>query len=116
MEKRKTNWLLTGSALGILGEVGVGVVLVTRVLETPVNHVGVSPYVGLVWLIPCTLLGVWAALRGTYAGRALVYLSLMLGGLLVIFDQCNILVEYETWLDRGMPGRPTWVDCAISKL
>ena len=45
-----------------------------------------------------------AALRR--AGMALLLLGLLTGLGVVLLDRFDILVEYESWLERGMPERP----------
>lgn len=96
----------TALVLGLLLELGLIATVLGRILETPVNHVGVSPYLGLLLALPCAALGFRNAGKEGVIARALLALSLLVIILLFVLDQSNILVEYETWLKRGMPERP----------
>jgi len=91
-------------------DAGTVVGLVARVAGSSVNHIGISPYLVLTVAVPGLILGLTGA-RGAWSNWGwlpwgLVGLSLAMVGGVVVLDQFNILVEYETWLRRGMPERP----------
>ncbi|MBB4286056.1 hypothetical protein [Roseospira goensis] len=84
-----------------------------RLASYPENHLGFSPYLGLGLALPglgAGLLGLFGARLGAprlrRVGAGLVILSLGLVAVLAAFDRFNILIDYETWLQRGMPPRP----------
>jgi hypothetical protein len=78
-----------------------------RLISHPENHLGVS----VLWITPLALVailagGLWWAAHRRRAGATLMVLGLftLLG--VVLLDRLDILVEYEAWLERGMPERP----------
>jgi len=78
-----------------------------RMLSTSDNHIGVS----LLWAMP--LFGIAVLAGGTWwfaqrriAGAALMALGVLSLGGVVLLDRLDILVAYESWLERGMPERP----------
>jgi membrane-bound metal-dependent hydrolase YbcI (DUF457 family) len=81
--------------------------VVFRLASIPENHVGVSP----LWVLPLALVAMlaggllWAA-PSRRAAVALLALGLLTGVGVVLLDRLNILVGYESWLERGMPERP----------
>ncbi|MBM7114236.1 hypothetical protein I3V78_11815 [Archangium primigenium] len=78
-----------------------------RILATTDNHIGVDPW----WASPLFLLtvlagGTWWSANRRAAGATLMILGVLsLVGILLL-DRLDILVEYEAWLERGMPERP----------
>lgn len=98
---------------GVVG-LGSGLVLLLfwggvalRLLTSSGNHIGVN----VLWALPLALVatlagGLWWAAGRRLAGAVLLGLGLMTGVGVVLLDRLNILVEYETWLERGMPERP----------
>lgn len=101
------------SLRGLLG-VGSGLALilfwglvVLRIVSHPENHIGVS----VLWVLPLALVamlagGLWLSTQRRRAGVALLALGLLTVAGAVLLDRLNILVEYESWLKRGMPERP----------
>jgi hypothetical protein len=98
---------------GFLG-LGCGLALVffwglvaLRIATYSENHIGVS----VLWIIPLALVAMlagalWRAAQLRRAGMALLVLGLLTVVGVVLLDQLDILVEYESWLERGMPERP----------
>jgi hypothetical protein len=83
------------------------VLVALRIATYRDNHIGVS----LLWVIPLALVamlagGLWRAAHRRRAGAFLLVLGLLTVVGVVLLDRLDILVEYETWLDRGMPDRP----------
>lgn len=95
-----------GLILALMVELALAAFILQRVISNPVNHVGISPYSALAVFLPGVVLGAKARHTERGVGRALLGLSVLLVVGLVVLDQCNILVEYETWLKRHMPPRP----------
>ena len=78
-----------------------------RLVASSANHIGVS----VLWALPlggvAMLAGVlWRPTRLRRAGTALLVVGLLTVVGIVLLDRLNILVEYEAWLERGMPERP----------
>jgi hypothetical protein len=93
-----------GSGLGLVLFWGL---VAFRVATDSGNHIGVS----VLWAIPLALVAMLAgvllrAARLRHAGMALLVLGLLTVVGVVLLDQLDVLVEYEVWLERGMPERP----------
>ncbi len=93
-----------GSGLGLVLFWGL---VVFRVASDPGNHISVN----VLWILPLALVAILAGalLRAAQlrrAGMALLVLGLLTVVGVVLLDQLDILVEYESWLERGMPERP----------
>lgn len=95
---------------GILSLVNLALcllLLVTAVDHSPSNHSGYD--IRLLYFF-CAATGLWGgiALRILRLNRplsvVLLCLTVVLTFEVLLFDQCNILVEYSEWLDRGMPS------------
>jgi hypothetical protein len=104
-------WLLVTGLL--LAEAVIALGFGYRIASYPENHIGYSPYLALVVALPGAGVGLVAlfgrrfgAPRLRAAGAALLAASLALALLVVALDRFNILTDYETWLQRGMPPRP----------
>jgi hypothetical protein len=98
---------------GLLGlGCGLGLVLfwglvALRIATDSGNHIGVN----LLWILPLALVAMlagalWRAGQFRRTGMALLVLGLLTVVGVVLLDRLNVLVEYEAWLDRGMPERP----------
>jgi hypothetical protein len=81
-----------------------------RILESSVNHIGVSPYILLLITIPGAIVGgcnrktpnrIWRR-----AAWAVLILCIACTVGAMVLDHANILVSTETWLERGQPERP----------
>lgn len=93
-----------GSGLGLILFWGL---VALRISLDPVNHIGVS----LLLVVPLAVVamlagGLWLPTQRRRAGVMLLVLGLLTVVSVVLIDRLNILVEYETWLERGMPDRP----------
>ncbi len=73
------------------------------------GHTGMSPYVALALFVPVVVAGALhlTLLRGSGAAKWCGVCAILVGiagvGLLVYLDQSNTLVQYEVWIERGMP-------------
>ena len=103
---------MTLRVLGIVAVVTECIVVsavVFRILTDPCNHIGLDPrWLWGLYALPI-LFGLCLCLRERRIS-SLAAALIAAGALGLIFgiavDQFNILVEYETWIDRGMPARP----------
>jgi hypothetical protein len=105
--------LVLASWRGLLGlGSGLGLVLfwglvAFRVAVDSGNHTSVN----VLWAIPLALVAMlagalWRAAQLRRAGMALLVLGLLTVVGVVLLDRLDVLVEYEAWLERGMPERP----------
>jgi len=81
--------------------------VVLRIISVSDNHIGVN----LLWATPLFAAavlagGLWWSASRRLAGAALVTLGVLSLGCVILLDRLDILVEYESWLERGMPERP----------
>jgi hypothetical protein len=98
--------LIFGLGCG-LGLVIFWCLVALRIAIDPGNHISVS----VLWAIPLGLVAMlagvlWRAAQSRRAGMALLVLGLLTVLGVVLLDRLDILVEYESWLKRGMPARP----------
>lgn len=104
------KWLATPSldVLCVLASTSSLVWLCTEVVRRhPVNHAGFSPW--LLLIIPSVALAIDLGRtmleRRTRRMSTIIVASWALtGAALIVTDRCNVLVEYETWIQRGMPA------------
>ncbi len=71
------------------------------------GHTGMDPYSFLLLFIPLFVIGL-VGLRYQQARKyALTAVGIAVSGivLLLVLDRTNTLVEYEAWIDRGMPEK-----------
>ena len=98
---------MTAIVLAVLGAAGL---VVARIAwYYPDNHVGFDPW----WIGGAVSLGAWVLVialwtcgwmvsRGMLA--ALAAATVLLALVVLAADRCNLLVSYDTWTTRGMPG------------
>jgi hypothetical protein len=91
----------------LLASAAVWAVVTARVIREPGNHVAVEP---LLAIVPFVLLLVIAWLpryRERLTLRTVVTAFALLSVVSVVaLDRANVLVQYDRWYRRGMPGRP----------
>lgn len=96
--------IFTAIALTIL------ILLAQRIIvHLPDNHMGFEPRLFYIvgGAIMLFVLGTWArsttgrTLRRLRLSTLLVAIALLV--FLALMDRCNLLVQYEVWLKRGMP-------------
>ena len=76
-----------------------------RSFGVPENHIGFDP-ARLLWaVVPSILHGCF----GPRGQRALVWaIPILTVGLITAALHFNLLLQYDDWLQRGMPDKPTW--------
>ena len=85
-----------------------GGLLVWRAAVADSNHVGFD--VRQAWL-PSGLAFLWGLMGllrpggNRRASVALIGVSVLLAALVLVLDQFNLLVQYDRWIERGMPER-----------
>ena len=95
-----------GSGLGLVLFWGF-VALRVATSSSADNHIGVSVLSAIPLALVAMFAGAhWRAAQLRRAGMALLVLGLLTVVGVVLLDQFDILVEYESWLERGMPERP----------
>ena len=81
--------------------------LLARVVSDPTNHVGVEPLLAIVPFLGLVSLSWLSGTRTPYGHRvALTAYALLSIVAIVGLDRVNVLVQYDRWAERGMPGRP----------
>lgn len=84
---------------------GIGYVI-HRVLMVPENHVGLNPWLLAAGVIPAC--ASFFVLNGRWR-----LASMLIGALTVLIVwgaiELNLLLQYEDWIDRGMPSKPEWL-------
>jgi hypothetical protein len=99
--------LLTVGAWGLFVPAAFACGLVVlRILSTDVNHIGFN----VLWLEAPLLMSVPLTWMLGAQTKSRVYWGLCIGSLLLSFlvwltYRYNVLIPYETWIRRGMPGR-----------
>lgn len=98
---RKILWLtLVTPAL-------VGVVFVIhRIVTVPENHVGLSPWLLAAGAVPALIA---AALLPTGWRVAAALIAVANVAIVAMAIHFNFLLQYEDWIDRGMPEKPTFL-------
>lgn len=81
----------------------VGVVVWHVVAYYPVNHWGFDARRGLVFCLVNLAAGMVGG-RWNWRMLTLLVATLVVGASLLLVDHCNILVEYNRWTARHMPG------------
>ncbi len=98
--------LVTFGAI-VVGLVSFGAIVVYTV-QNDSGHTGFNPYLALAVFIPVVGAGCAALClkRRSSVWPGIVAIGVGCAGvaLLVCLDQGNILLEYEVWIDRGMPA------------
>lgn len=91
-------WLVFAAAWGYLG---------WRIVSDASNHVGFHPMWIAVAFVPLFCLGA-IRLRGAKRSGAVAMIAAAVLGTAALWlvERANVLVDYEVWLQRGMPGRP----------
>lgn len=88
-------------------------ILVLLIVEAnhrlPINHVGYQPLLLLPVAVMSNVLAIiWFRMRAPSSNSkwhlAVFGLTILSLVVVVVIDRCNILVEYETWIQRGMPS------------
>jgi hypothetical protein len=97
------TWLFTAAA-----NATSAVLTVLAAACAPSNHVSLDIRWSLVLVVIATG---WTAFMWLLERRlsrtvmALVVSAVLLAGIVLVFDRFNVLVEYDTWVQRGMPER-----------
>jgi len=95
------------AAASLILSAATWVALLGRILSDPTNHVApdprlaVVPFVALIVLASLTKTPTRAVTRGLVVAYALLSVLAILGA-----ERANVLVQYERWIERGMPDRP----------
>ncbi len=97
--KRASVFLLLSAPLLVWMWVGY------RSFWVPENYIGFDP-AQLLWAVVPSILNGCFGPRGL---RALAWvISILTAGLITAALHFNLLLQYEDWIQRGMPDKPTW--------
>ena len=69
------------------------------------NHTGFEPWQLSIFFVPTAILGIITFSRRLLRWGAVFAFCLGAGGMLLLsyLDRFNVLVQYDRWLERGMP-------------
>lgn len=87
--------------------VATWIALLSRVIREPANHVAVDPLLAIIPFIFLVALAWLPRYRQRRVMRGGVTAFALVSSLLVLaMDRANVLVQYDRWAQRGMPGKP----------
>lgn len=93
------------AALPLMPAVMVSVWVLDRFFSVPENHIGFEPSL-LLWAAGPSILQGCAGPKGL---RFLAWaISILMVTLITAALHFNLLLQYEDWIQRGMPDKPTW--------
>ena len=99
-----------GVILSAFSGLAVIAAILVYVIMNDSGHTGFNPYSALMVFGPVTTAGILhlSFIRCGGIARRCSILAVVVGimgsGLLVYLDQSNTLLQYEIWIQRGMPG------------
>jgi|TARA_B100000959_G_C14994041_1_gene629320 peptidoglycan/LPS O-acetylase OafA/YrhL len=108
-KKMKTNMATGVVLLATLTGLAAIVGILIYAFQNDSGHTGFDPYTTLVVFVPVVLAGILRLVmqRGNTAARWCALCAVLVGitgvVLLVYLDQSNTLLQYEVWIQRGMP-------------
>lgn len=73
----------------------------------PSNHSAISLYWVYMLALPAALHSLWQLKASWHWLIPLAFAVGIVAGVAVL-DYLNIMLQYDTWLQRGMPERPGW--------
>lgn len=96
---RTLSWIGTALCAAAIFEIG------SYIQGSNSNHTSFEPWLLLVVFVPTTIFGV-AALRAKprLAGVFAILIGIAGIAILAYIDATNTMVQYDRWLQRGMPG------------
>jgi len=93
------------AALLLMPAVMVSAWVLHRSFFVPENHIGFDPAL-LFWAVGLSIIQVCVGPKGL---RSLGWvISILTVGLITAALHFNLLLQYEDWIQRGMPDKPTW--------
>lgn len=93
------------AALLLMPAVMVSAWVLHRSFVVPENHIGFDPAL-LFWAAGPSIIQVCVSPKGL---RVLGWVvSILTVGLITAALHFNLLLQYEDWIQRGMPDKPTW--------
>ena len=95
-------WLAATASLAVL------TVFVFYMHGNDSNHTGLEPWLLSIFFVPTLVVGIRAFVRGSSRWGALFALCLGFGGMAFLYyvDHFNVMLEYDRWIQRGMPPIP----------
>ncbi len=100
-----TGVVLLATLAGLAAIVGI----LVYAFQNDSGHTSFDPYAALVVFVPVALAGILRLVlqRSNTAARWCALCAVLIGiagvALLVFLDQSNTLLQYEVWIQRGMP-------------
>jgi hypothetical protein len=94
------KWILS---IAIAGPSAIVAAIILYIATSDSNHTALD----IRYAIPVAIVFLMVALLGIRKspGMAFIAITLNLFALAFVYaaDQCNVMVQYEEWIDRGMP-------------
>lgn len=79
------------------------------------NHSAASPYFLLLYFIPIAYLSI-IKIRDNNKEWIIPLLIAVVGVInITVFDQMNVMKQYDSWAHSGMPKRPSWSQFKLCK-
>lgn len=103
-----SSYLIPAALAGIIGTLSL-LFIIAWTLRSGSGHTSVSPYMGLFSFIPVLSVGICSRVAArkhpaTVKWSYLAAVSGIAGILLLLYlDLSNTLLQYEVWIERGMP-------------
>jgi hypothetical protein len=106
LNKSATKWLTLATYLGLAAVLAFWVAIVARIVLVKGNHIGMSLNPMLYVFIAVLLLAIacFVFSRKLVAVVTALCCAASIYGMSYI-DKHNLLIQYEVWLKRGMPGK-----------
>lgn len=105
LQPRSLRTLVNVSRLGIVVSLSVTMLLLSYLRGKDCNHTGFEPWLLCIIYVPTAIVGFTALRRGSRLSSVGLACFVGVGGMALLFylDYFNVLVEYERWINRGMP-------------
>ena len=104
-QPRSLPFLALLSSLAAAASLAVLVVLLLYIRGNDSNHTAFEPWLLSTFFVPTIGVSILAFVCGSSRWSALVAFCLGFGGMAFLFylDHFNVMVQYERWIERGMP-------------
>ncbi|GFE58822.1 hypothetical protein AOG1_27020 [Geobacter sp. AOG1] len=108
MNKREYN-IADFACIAGLGSIATIVVLLAHLRGNNSGHTGMNPYAALLVFAPSLAFGIanMTVNRNSWRNLWTGIIPTLSGGFgtafLIYLDKANVLLQYETWIRRGMP-------------
>ncbi len=101
----KVNIIVLAAFLSVGSLLGITAIALIAVyaFQNKSHHTGAEPYLSFILFVPLAITGAVSLRRSGSTGTLALTVGILGIGLVIWLDQTNLLVEYQRWIDRGMP-------------